>query len=218
MGEVFLLLLGFVTIGLPAERSADAPEPLMELDGPSVERRVPAWEVLAMRGPGRLIPEPSPREERWMPSPFLTYEEEGVSDSPRSTPLPRNPGVPAQEESEGLRLPPGDAVRFFHGGESGFPEKSALRSLLDPLDLVVGLENIHVSWGKSASEVSVSTVLSRWLESLGTPLDSNVFLGVNVEMLGLEEYQGTSSAMIDARRGAPRINNLSTGLGLRFKF
>jgi len=218
MGEVFLLMLGFGAIGLPAERTADAPEPLMELDGPSVERRVPAWEVTAMRGPGRLVPEPSLREERWMPFPFLTYEEEGFFDSPRATPLTLNPGAPGQEESEGLRLPPGDAVRCFHWGETSFPEKSALRSLLNPLDLVVGLENIHVSWGKSASELSVTTALSRWLESLGTPLDSNVFLGVNVEMLGLEEYQGTYSALIDARRGAPRINNLSTGLGLRFKF
>jgi hypothetical protein len=50
------------------------------------------------------------------------------------------------------------------------------------------------------------------------PLDLGVSLGVNVDLLGFEEYEGSSLTLIDPRHGSPRLANLSTGLGLTIKF
>ncbi|HVR87368.1 MAG TPA: hypothetical protein VMU54_23790 [Planctomycetota bacterium] len=218
MGYLFLLGLGFVNVGFTVARSTDPPGAWIELDGPSIERRISAWDVLAMQGSDFVIPEPFAREEPWRPCPFVRLEDEGSAGSQTHTSFLLNSGGSGPEEIEGFCVTPSYPERIFPRRETGFQEWSAVRFLLNPLDVVLGLDNLQVSWGKGVSEVSVSTVLSRWFESLGTLLDRNTFLGVNVDMLGFEEYEGTHLGVIDARRGTPRINNLSTGLGLTFKF
>ncbi|HLY08837.1 MAG TPA: hypothetical protein VKW04_05945 [Planctomycetota bacterium] len=219
MGILFLLGLGFAELGTTAERAADAPGSWFELDGPSIERWIPAWRAAARQGrSGGLLPEPSSPEDAWLPRRCLSYEEEGLSSSPRRISFLLGSGDPGQDPrapGEGRTPTPEERFRWR---ETAIPDWFAMRFLLNPLDAVVGLDNIHVSWGKLVSDVSVSTELSRALESLGTPLDRGIFLGVNVDMLGFEEYEGTRMTLIDARRSAPRISFLSTGLGVTFKF
>lgn len=51
----------------------------------------------------------------------------------------------------------------------------------------------------AVSEVSVTTELSRFLARMvGTPLNASVYLGLNVELLGVGEYEGTRLTLIEA--------------------
>jgi hypothetical protein len=86
------------------------------------------------------------------------------------------------------------------------------------LEVGVAWEDPRVSGKRAVSELSLSTKVSTWMESLGTLLDKSLFLGVNVDLLGSEEYQGLCLTRIDARHGTPRLHYLSSGIGLTFKF
>jgi hypothetical protein len=145
-------------------------------------------------------------EESWRPRPTISAEDDGALRPFRLTPLVLT--------SAGLRRDDPDWLRL--AAEEPFPKKSdePLRFVPHPWDVVVGVEKSAGSWGRGLSEVSIATELSRVL----IPLNAGVFFGMNVDLLGFEEYEGSGLTLIDPRHGSPRLSNLSTGLGLTIKF
>jgi hypothetical protein len=152
------------------------------------------------------VPAESRPEEPWQPCPFLRYEDEALVDPSRSvserTPFDSSSGLDLPRELMTEPYEWRDAIRFF----------------LDPVEAIVGPGTLRGSWDERVKEASVSTSLSRWVEALRTPLGRRIFLGVNVDLLGFEEYEGRRFSMIDPRHGSPRITFLSTGFGLTLGF
>jgi len=144
-------------------------------------------------------------EESWRPRLAISVEDDGALHPFHLTPLVLN--------SAGFRRDDRDWLRF--APETPFPKSDEpLCFGPHPWDVVVGVEKTTGSWGRGVSEVSVTTELTRAL----IPLNAGVSLGVNVDLLGFEEYEGSSLTLIDPRHGSPRLSNYTTGLGLTIKF
>ena len=218
MEYLLLIGLGFSSLCSSAEGSAESREVAFGLDAPYFEERTRDWEFLTAPSLIAGTPEQASRENVWLPCPCLQYEDEGMSGAQRRTSLLLHPDRTSQEDPDGLRLPSASTTDAFHWRETALPGRSPVWFLLNSLDALVGLENIHVSVSKGVSEVSVSTKLSTLLESLGTPLDQSIFLGIHVDLLGFDEFEATPWALLDARHGTPRVSYLSTGIGVTFKF
>lgn len=218
MAYVFLLGLGFARLGSPAGGWAEAESSAFNLDGASIEHQIRTWDFVSAQGARLPAPEPPSREERFLPCPILSYEDEGSPGAQSHLFLLLDSGRTPQDEREVIRLPADSMEETFHWREAALQERSAIWFLLDPLDAVFGLDNIRLSSGEGGSEASLSMQLSKLIESLGMPLDRSIFLGLNIELLGFERYEGGSLAMIDARHGTARVSYLSTGFGLTIKF
>jgi hypothetical protein len=80
------------------------------------------------------------------------------------------------------------------------------------------MDGFRMTWDARAPEGSGSPTLSSVLESLGRRVSDRLFLGVTVDRLGFEEYEGGRVAILDPRHGTPRMNTLATGVGLTLGF
>jgi hypothetical protein len=152
-------------------------------------------------------------EDSWEPCPFLRYEEGLFPGLTRSS-----SAVLSIDRSDDAGLLPGPWREPFDWREAAPRERSAFRRFLEPIDRVVGLGNLHGSWETGSSQVSVSSDLSSWVDSLGAPLAGRVSLGLHVDMLGFEEADGGRLPLIESRRSGPRATFLSTGVGLTLGF
>jgi hypothetical protein len=164
---------------------------------------------LGALGLAGAAPEPG---ESWRPRPSVSAEDDGSLRSFRRTSLVLNASGARLDDPEWLRPSAGPAE------EPNPWRDSPLRLGVHPWDVVVGVEKAPGPWGWGVSGVSVTAELSQWLLPLGTTLNPGVYLGLNVDLLGFEEYEGTSLTLIDRRHGSPRFGFFSTGLGLTIKF
>jgi hypothetical protein len=154
-------------------------------------------------------PEP---DEPWRPRPSVSVEDDGSLRGFRRPSLVLDASGARRDDPEWLRPSAGPAE------EPNPWRDTPLRLGVHPWDVVVGVEKTSGSWGWGVSGVSVTTELSRRLLPLGTALNPSVYLGLNVDLLGFEEYEGTSLTLIDRRHGGPRFGFLSIGPGLTIKF
>lgn len=158
--------------------------------------------------------DPRPVEDAWEPCPFLRYDEGGFPGLTRS----RSGDRPLSDPFDDAGPLPGFGREPFDWREAAPRERSAFRVLLEPLDAALGLATLRGSWGKGGSEVSVSTDLSSWVDSLGAPLGGRVSLGLHVDMLGFEEGDGGRLPLIEPRHVGSRAAFVSTGVGLSLGF
>jgi hypothetical protein len=207
MDGMFLLGLGLGALGFAAE----APD----VDGPAVERRMTAREGVSARGARPSVPEASPPEESWRPRTAVSLEDEGGLRSSRRTSLILSSGGARRE---GFLNPSGPAEEPFRWRDAAPWETSPLRSGPNPWDVVVDVEKTTGSWGGGVSGLSVTTLIAKGVMPLGASLGANVYLGLNVDLLGFEEYERARPTPIDWRHGTPRLRDYSTGLGLTIRF
>jgi len=144
-------------------------------------------------------------EESWRPRPSINLEDDGGRRGFRLPSLVLTSAGSRRDDPEWLLRP----------SEEPAPRRDEpLRFGPHPWDVVVGVEKTSGPWGWGVAGVSVTTELS----GVMIPLNAGVLLGLDVDMLGFEEYEGTTLTLIDRRHGSPRLSNLSTGLGLTIKF
>ncbi len=144
-------------------------------------------------------------EEAWRPCPFLRLDEEDASPIGRPLPDLRSPISPLPREP-------------FHWRLSALPGGSAIRALLDPIDSLVGFEHLRSTWEGGRSDVTVTTDVSDWINSLGAPLGGNCVLGPHVDLASFEECDGGRLPLLDFRHGTPRPGMVSAGFSLTIGF
>jgi hypothetical protein len=154
-------------------------------------------------------PEP---DESWRPRLSVSVEDDGSLRSFRRTSLVLNASGTRRDDPEWLR--PSSAP-----AEEPNPWRDTpLRLGVHPWDVVVGVEKTSGPWGWGVSGVSVTAELLQGLLPLGTTLNPSVILGLNVDLLGFEDYESTRLTLIDRRHGSPRFGYFSIGPGLTIKF
>jgi hypothetical protein len=152
-----------------------------------------------------VVVEPIVVEDAWRPFPHLRYEDWGAysaEDRRWLAPAAESRGEPFDWRS--VHIPAAQKYGQFD-------------VLLEPLDALVA-EHLRGTWDRGASEASVSTDLSAWVNSLGAPLGGSIFLGLRIDLISYEESDGRRLPLIDPRHGAPRPNYVSTGVGLTLGF
>ncbi len=218
MGYWFVLGLGLADLGFSADSLPDARGLGFERGGPSVERQMLAGEVNPTPESSPMGADSSFWEVPWRPPPLLSDESSGTPGAQRSTFSVLKSGEGVEEKGERVWLRDPSKGELFHCRQAAVQPGPVSRFLLSPWDRLVVVDSTQVFWEEGISSVSFLTELERWLEPIGMPNGTSVSVGVCLDMLGFEEYEGNRVSPLDGRHGTPGIRNLSTGLGVTLRF
>jgi hypothetical protein len=219
MGYWLVLGLGLAELGFSTERLSDALRLGFEREGPLVERQMFAGEVTPTLVSSPIGADSSFWEAPWLPPPLLSSDSGGTRGAPRRTFNLLLSGEPVDEKDEGDGLPSPSKGELFRCRDLAIQPGPASRCPLSPWDkVVVVVDTTQLAWEADISGISFLTELEKWLEPLGMPTETSASFGICLDMLGFEEYEGTHLSPIEGRHGTPGIRNLSTGLGITFKF
>ncbi len=96
--------------------------------------------------------------------------------------------------------------------------RSAIRAILEPLDLLCRWENVRAACEKGFPDLSVVTSLPGWIDSWGCALGTHSLLCVSFDILGFEELQGSDPVILDPKHGTARLSYVSTAISFSLKF
>jgi len=213
MDFLSLVALGFFNLGSGPDLSRDAGGLIPHLDA-VLERELLAPEVLPASRPRRMVPEGAGSEEPWAPRALLRYEASGAELVAART----SPRIPSLDQGDELPFRAEGTGEGFQWSVAPAPLEPASRSRLNPWEVRIQLDPDQGSWNEGAAGFSMSAELAKLLEPLGVSLARSIFLSINIEVLGFEEYEGTDLSPIETRHVIPKFGNLASGLGIGIRF
>lgn len=157
-------------------------------------------------------PEDGPDGESpaWEPETSLRVDQDG---SRISVPPPDAAEKPLRAVPPGM----GDSLREDGRGPAAV-WRSAIRAILEPLDLLCKWENVQAACEKGFSDLSVTTSLPLWIDSWGCALGMHSSICVSFDMLGFEEFGGSNPVILEPRHATPRLSYVSTAISFSLKF
>jgi hypothetical protein len=156
--------------------------------------------------------------KEWIPETTLQYDQDGSQCSgpgPTATETPFRTSHPGAGENP-FEFGPGTTTIW--GSPSRSYPSSAIRAILEPLDILCKWENVRVASEKGLPDLSVATSLPDWIDSWGCAIGANSLLSVSFDMLGFEETESSNPIILDSKHGTARLSYLSTSLSISLKF
>lgn len=146
----------------------------------------------------------------WTPEPSLRVDRDGSWIS----------APPSDAGEKPLWIaPPGMGDSLFEDGRGTGPVwQSAIRAILEPLDLLCRWENVQAAYEKGFADLSVTTSLPVWIDSWGCALGTHSLLSVSFDMLGFEDFEGSDPVILDSHHGTARLNYVSSAISFSLKF